>query len=195
MKRYLLMLALLLIPVPGFAQVVVSVPGIRVMGPPPPPRVEVQVARPSPNHIWIAGHYAWEGGTHVWIGGHWAIPPQPGYVWEPARWVNNGGQYMYYRGHWRHGAPPQPTVVYEPPAETGPPVDVEVAPPEPIVEVRPALPFANAVWLPGYWHWYGGRHVWVGGRWSAPRPGYSWEAAHWQGYGRYHRFVPGHWRR
>ena len=40
-------------------------------------RVEVQVARPSPNHIWIAGHWAWRGGAHVWIPGHWAMPPAP----------------------------------------------------------------------------------------------------------------------
>src|SRR5258708_6937286 len=136
MKRTLLMLALLSFP--AFAQVTVqfTVPGVRVVAPPPPPRVEVQVARPSPNHIWIAGH-------------------------------------------WRVAAPPAPTVVYEPPPAPVQPVEVEVAPPAPIVEVRPAEPFTGAVWIPGYWQWNGAHHIWVGGRWSAPRAGWTWEPAHW----------------
>jgi hypothetical protein len=196
MKRTLLMLALLSVPLPALAQVSVqfSVPGVRVVAPPPPPRVEVQMARPSPNHVWIAGHYAWRGGAHVWLPGHWAMPPSGGYTWEPARWVNQNGQWVFYEGHWR--APvAQPTVVYQPPPEPAQPVEVEAAPPPPIVEARTAAPFGGAVWIPGYWQWNGGRHVWVGGRWSAGRAGMMWEPAHWEQRGHHHRFVPGHWRR
>jgi hypothetical protein len=195
MTRILLLLSLLT--VPAFAQVAVqfTVPGVRVSAAPPPVRVEVQPARPSPNHLWIAGHWGWRGGRHEWLGGHWAIPPQPGYVWEPARWTQENGQWVFFEGHWRLAAPPQPTVVYEPPPEPAQPIEVESAPPAPIVEVRPATPFAGAVWLPGYWHWNGNRHVWLAGRWSAPRAGFRWEPAHWEGHGRWHRFVPGHWVR
>ena len=197
MRRIALVLGLLLLPLPALAQVGVqfTVPGVRVVGPPPPMRVEVQTARPSPAHVWIGGHWGWRGNAHVWLGGHWAMPPQPGYVWEPARWANQNGQWTYFEGHWRLAAPPQPTVVYEPAPEPAQPVEVEVAPPTPIVEVRPALPFAGAVWIPGYWHWNGARHVWVGGRYSAPRAGYAWEPARWEPHGRFHRWVPGHWRR
>ena len=67
--------------------------------------------------------------------------------------------------------------------------------PAPIVEIRPAVPFAGAVWLPGYWHWAGARHVWVGGNWSAPRAGFVWAPHHWEHVGAQRRFVPGHWRR
>ena len=195
--RRILLVALLWFPLPAFAQVTVqfSVPGVRVVAPPPPPRVEVQIARPSPAHVWIAGHWAWRGGAQVWVAGHWAMPPSAGYVWEPARWANQNGSWMFYEGHWRVAAPPQPTVVYQPPPEPAQPIQVDVAPPAPIVEARSAPPFAGAIWIPGYWHWNGHQHVWLAGRWSAPRQGWVWEPAHWQGHGHHHRFVPGHWRR
>lgn len=187
-------LAIALAPTAALAQqVTFTVPEVRVNMAPPPMRVEVQSARPSPGHIWIAGHWAWRGGAHVWISGHWAMPPQPGMVWEPARWNNRGGQWGFQEGHWRWAAPPQQTVVYE---EQAPVQEVVVAqaPPAPIVEVRPAAPFGGAVWIPGYWHWNGGNHVWVGGRWSAGRPGMRWEPNHWvRGPGGW-RMEHGRWR-
>ena len=56
---------------------------------------------------------------------------------------------------------------------------VDVAPPAPYLEVVPALPFAGAVWLGGYWGWNGGRHAWVPGRWDRGRPGYGWRQRAW----------------
>lgn len=56
---------------------------------------------------------------------------------------------------------------------------VDIAPPAPYVEVVPAIPFAGAVWIGGYWGWRGGRHAWVGGRWEQPRPGYGWRPHAW----------------
>jgi hypothetical protein len=73
-------------------------------------------------------------------------------------------------------------------------VVVEAPPPAPIEEVHPPPPFANALWIPGYWHWAGSRHVWVVGRWS-PRPaGYGWEPDRWERRedGRWVQ-RPGHW--
>jgi hypothetical protein len=202
MRRYLLLLALLLLPRSAFAQVSVqlSVPAIRVTAAPPPLRVEVRPAQPSPAHIWIAGNWAWRMNAHAWMPGHWALPPQPGYVWEPARWVNQNGSWMFYEGHWRASVMARPTVIYQPPPPPPQPIEVETAPPPPIVEVRPVAPFAGAVWIPGYWHWNGERHVWLAGTWSAPREGYVWVPARWEapGHGRgmgRHRFVPGHWER
>ncbi len=46
----------------------------------------------------------------------------------------------------------------------------------------------------GYWHWSGGHHLWVAGRWSARPAGYEWREHHWD-----HRddgrwaMRPGHW--
>ena len=48
---------------------------------------------------------------------------------------------------------------------------VAVAPPPLQVEYPGPSPVAGYVWIGGYWNWYGGRHVWVPGRWDAPRRG------------------------
>jgi hypothetical protein len=40
---------------------------------------------------------------------------------------------------------------------------VRVAPPPPVVEVRPAAPGPRYVWMEGYRLLYGGRYVWVPG--------------------------------
>lgn len=69
-----------------------------------------------------------------------------------------------------------------------------VAPPAPIVEVVPPLPFAGAIWIGGYWGWVGGRHVWFKGRWEHPRPGYRWEPHHWEPHAGGWRLHGGGWR-
>jgi hypothetical protein len=180
-----------LAPAAAYAQSYVVVPAVRVAVAPPPLRVEVIPARPSAGHVWIPGHWIWRNGVHEWAVGHWALPPEPGYVWEPARWVAEGGQWAFYEGHWRLAAPP-PAVVYQPAPVTT--TVVETAPPAPIVEVRPVAPYANAVWIGGYWYWTGARHFWVGGRWSAPYAGHVWEPHHWERDGVHYRFVVGRWR-
>jgi len=41
--------------------------------------------------------------------------------------------------------------------------------PEPIVEDKPAKPFASATWIAGAWTWTGARWTWVKGGWRDPR--------------------------
>ena len=201
MRRILLSLATVTLlsfaPRLAHAQVTatVVVPGVRVSVPPPPLRAEVRPVAPSPRHTWIPGHWVWRNGAHVWYGGYYALPPAPGYHWVHARWVNEGGQWVFFEGHWAINQPTSPTYVYDPGPAPAEEVVVQQAPPEPIVEVRPATPFANAVWIPGYWQWNGYRHVWVGGHWSAPRAGWVWEPHHWQQTPRGWVHVRGHWRR
>ncbi len=193
-RALVLALALVAAPQLASAQVHVYVPGVRVNIAPPAARVEVRGVAPSGNHQWLGGHYAWRNGAHVWQGGHWALPPGSGYRYEPARWVNEGGRYVFFEGHW---IAPQITVA-EPVVATPPPPSeyvVQTAPPEPIIEVRPSAPNAGWVWLPGFWHWQNGRHMWVAGHWSPPQAGYAWEGARWQHFPNGWRMVPGHWRR
>ena len=192
MKKLLLVVGLLLVPQVVFAQAYVR--GIRVTVPPPAMRFEVRPPAPSQRHMWIPGYWTPNGAQHAWVGGHWAVPPGPGYVWEPARWDNTDGAYMFYEGHWRASEEADPNVAYQPPPPPVNEVTVQVAPPAPLEEVRPPSPFANAVWVGGYWHWNGFRQVWVAGRWS-PRPaGFEWEGGRWdkRGDGRF-SFHPGHW--
>lgn len=67
-------------------------------------------------------------------------------------------------------------------------VVVDVAPPAPIVEVVPPIPYAGAIWINGFWGWRGGRHHWEPGRWERPRPGYNYRPHAWvQQGGRWHQ--------
>ncbi len=192
--RVFLVLALASVAASAQAQKVAAVvPGVHVVVEPPALRVEERPAAPSPNHVWIAGHWAWRAGHHVWLGGHYALPPGPGYVWEPARWEREGKGWTFFEGHWHVTAVAAPTEVYEP-APMGEPAWATEAPPEPLVENQPAAPFPGAVWISGYWAWHGSHYQWVGGRWSAPRPGRVWISQRWiNDHGRY-RMEPGHWR-
>jgi WXXGXW repeat (2 copies) len=174
----------------------VYVPAVRVTVAPPPLRVETQPPPPTAAHVWLAGHWAWRKGRYVWIPGHWVLAPGPGYAWVEPRWVQQtGGRWGFYEGYWAPTVAPAPSVAYEPVPPPVEPVVVTVAPPAPIVEVRPAVPFAGAIWIPGYWQWSGVQHVWLAGRWSAPRPGFVWVGARWRHAGPQWRFEPGYWRR
>jgi hypothetical protein len=178
----------------GHAPVMTAAPfGVEnVMVAPPPPQVEVQGAAPSPLHKWLPGFWQWNGSRHVWQAGHWAQPPEPGMVWEAPKWENHGGKWAFTDGRWQAGIAAGPAVVYEPPV--APDVLAMPAPPAPIVEVRPAGP-PNGVWIPGYWQWNGTRHVWVSGRWSAPKVGMHWQPDHWEHRGNQWALVHGRWAR
>jgi len=171
-------LVVLTCPLAGFAQHIVA--GIRVNIGPPALRLEVVPAAPSLRHQWIGGYWAWHGGKQVWIEGHWALPPSPAYVWQPAWWENRGGAWYFHEGYWRSADAPAPGVVYQPPPPPGQPEIVENGPPPPIEEVRPPIPFPDALWIPGFWEWNGARHVWVAGRWSARPHGFVWEDYRWR---------------
>lgn len=67
--------------------------------------------------------------------------------------------------------------------------DIPMAP----IEVRPAPPYANAIWIDGGWGWRGGHHNWVGGYWDRPRGG-EWQAGEWRHSPRGHYWVHGHRR-
>ena len=73
---------------------------------------------------------------------------------------------------------------------------VRVAPPPPIVEVRPPAPGRTHVWIGGYHRWNGSAYVWAPGRWELPpRPHGRWVPGHWSHHHQYgHYWVEGHWR-
>lgn len=75
-------------------------------------------------------------------------------------------------------------------------VYIRVAPPHPIVEVRPAAPTPGHVWVDGYHTWNGTVYVWTPGRWELPpRHHAHWVPGHWRHHGRHgYYWVPGHWR-
>jgi hypothetical protein len=70
-------------------------------GPPPPPPREVIVARPGPRHVWVPGHYSWDGRRYVWASGYWTVPPRGGAAWTPGRWERRNGMHIWVEGRWR----------------------------------------------------------------------------------------------
>ena len=74
-------------------------------------------------------------------------------------------------------------------------VVVQIAPPRPLVEVRPVAPGPNYVWTPGYHHWDGHAYAWSAGAWVVPpRPHARWVAHRWVRRNGGWVMVEGHWR-
>jgi hypothetical protein len=63
------------------------------------------------------------------------------------------------------------------------------------VEAIPAMPYAGAVWVNGYWGWRGNRHHWIAGRWDGPRVGHRWHPHAWVNLGGRWHLRGGGWVR
>ncbi len=61
----------------------------------PPPQ-------PSPQAVWIRGHYDYTGSGYQWVSGRWEVPPPGSRGYVPGQWqsASNGG-YVFVRGHWQ----------------------------------------------------------------------------------------------
>jgi WXXGXW repeat (2 copies) len=67
---------------------------------PPAVQAEVVLARPSPDHMWIAGYWTWRDNRYEWMAGHWELPPHSNAVWVAPHWEPENGAYRYYEGYW-----------------------------------------------------------------------------------------------
>lgn len=98
----------------GCAARVYTPAGVEVSTMPPPDRVEYVPVAPGPGHVWVRGHWGWDGHRHYWVRGRYLRRPASHYVWRPAGWVHVRGRYRYVPGRWitRHRgrveAPPPP---------------------------------------------------------------------------------------
>lgn len=95
------------LPVPA-APVVVEPAGavpsndLIVTAPPPADLVEAQDIPPSPNHVWIPGHWTREADRWIWIKGQWEVRPSPIAVYFPGRWEQlDNGTFTWREGHWK----------------------------------------------------------------------------------------------
>jgi hypothetical protein len=92
---------------PAFAQIRIGVDlgavQIRIApNAPPPLRREYRSARPSGNHVWIAGYWDREGDQWAWAPGRWEEPSQEGSSWVRPQYRQESGAYRYEPGHWSH---------------------------------------------------------------------------------------------
>jgi hypothetical protein len=68
---------------------------------PPPPREEIIVVRPSADHVWVRGYWAWRDHRHIWVAGRWVRPPRRNAVWVEPRWEHREHGYVFIEGRWR----------------------------------------------------------------------------------------------
>lgn len=158
----------------------------------PPSPTDAVDDQPSPQHVFVSGHWTWKDGAYTWVSGAWELPPSPGAEWVGPRWEKKDNGYVLIEGVWQEGGP---EAAADPAAETA--AVIEEAPPPPEREVIVARPSPAHVWIGGYWSYQAGRHVWVSGRWDLPpRPGVVWVAPRWERHrhGRGYVFAPGCWR-
>src|ERR1035437_3795003 len=174
---------------------------------------EIIEERPSPQHVWIAGHWRWQDGRYAWIAGRWDLPPRANTVWIEPRWEKRGNGFVLAGGYWQENAPAVSNGVAVPtssapvivastaPAPVASPsspptvVVVEQPPPPPVREYIIERPSPLHVWVGGYWGWRLGRHVWIGGHWELPpRERVEWVEPRWEHRSNGYVFVEGFWR-
>lgn len=74
-------------------------------------------------------------------------------------------------------------------------VYVDRAPPPRRVEVIPARPGPEFVWIGGYWAWASREYVWTPGHWERPpRRRVHWVQGRWHKHGHEWYWEPGHWK-
>ena len=100
----------------GAGLVLVAIAGSAVRADPPgsPPAVlnaplapaaqEIIGERPSPQHVWIAGHWRWQDRQYGWMAGHWEVPPRANVVWIEPRLESRDQGSVLVEGCWRDAA-------------------------------------------------------------------------------------------
>ncbi len=69
--------------------------------PPPPKRAEIPPAPPSPDALWQAGHWTWNGASFAWTPGSYIRRPTPTANWLPGYWVQDSSGWIWTDGHWQ----------------------------------------------------------------------------------------------
>ena len=93
----LLAFSLIVLSIPSFAQVRISVR----FAPPALPVYE-QPLCPGEGYIWTPGFWAWDDDydDYYWVPGTWVLAPEPGYLWTPPYWAWDNGVYLFHEGYW-----------------------------------------------------------------------------------------------
>ena len=68
---------------------------------PPVARYEYTPA-PRAGHLWVPGHWEWQGNGHVWVAGHF-LRARAGYAYHQPQWQRDGDRWAYRAGGWQRG--------------------------------------------------------------------------------------------
>ena len=66
---------------------------------PPEPQVEERGERPSPNQVWVPGHWRWFKARYTWMTGDW-LKIRPDHRWVPAYWHQSAKGWRFHPGFW-----------------------------------------------------------------------------------------------
>lgn len=150
--------------------------------------------QPTPQHMWVPGHWRWSEGSYVWEAGRWEVPPVPNVTWIAPQWQPQGSGYVLKEGFWQE-IDPAAAAAAQPNAAQPETISVAEPPPAPQREIIYERPTAAHVWIPGYWGWRDGRHIWVAGQWSTPPRAHAiWIAPRWELRSGRYVFINGFWR-
>src|SRR3954468_21201967 len=56
--------------------------------------------QPSPQHMWVPGHWRWSEGAYVWEMGRWEFPPATNVAWHAPQWEKQANGYVLREGYW-----------------------------------------------------------------------------------------------
>jgi WXXGXW repeat (2 copies) len=94
-RRFVMAVALLLVPAASFAGVFISV-GFA----PPALPVYTQPLCPGDGYLWTPGYWAYAPAGYYWVPGVWVQPPQVGVLWTPGYWGWGGSAFIFHEGYW-----------------------------------------------------------------------------------------------
>jgi hypothetical protein len=150
--------------------------------------------QPTLQHVWVPGHWRWSEGSYVWEAGRWEVPPAANVAWVAPQWQRQGNGYGLKEGFWQE-IDPAAAAAAQPNAAQPETISVTEPPPAPQREIIYERPNPTYVWIPGYWGWREGRHVWIAGQWTQPpRANVAWVAPRWEPRAGRYVFVNGFWR-
>jgi hypothetical protein len=69
-----------------------------------PPRevVEVRLAPPSREYVWIPGRHEWRSTEYIWMPGRYALPPSESRRrYQPGKWTHAKNGWFWTDGRWR----------------------------------------------------------------------------------------------
>ena len=159
---------------------------IIVSQPPPAPKPETIGTRPFPQAVWISGYWNWGNGAYVWTPGSWIEPPTPNSDFVASHWEARDNGYAFCPGFWQEKSSQSSELTQ---------VYVTEPPPPPMHEVVISRPSRHHVWIGGYWHWRGGRYVWIPGHWDLPPHRHAvYVAPRWENRGHGFVLIEGSWR-
>jgi hypothetical protein len=78
---------------------------VYVRSAPPPTATEVVAVAPGTEHVYVRGHWEWDGARYAWVHSHYVKRPYPHATWVEAHWQDSPHGWYWQPGHWAERHP------------------------------------------------------------------------------------------